>query len=62
MVSVVCLLGWTYPFLFDGGAVRADDELLSCCCEIGQTADGEIFVVESGIVVDGVISLKGWVC
>lgn len=58
---VCCLFGWAYPFFFDGGAVRAYDELLSCCCEIGQTADGEIFVVDSGIIVDGVISLNGWV-
>lgn len=58
----VCgLFGWTYPFFCDGEAVRAHDELLSCCCEIGQTADGEIFVVDSGIIVDGVIGLEGWV-
>lgn len=36
---VVWLVAWTYPFLGDGGAVRADDELLRGGGEVGQPAD-----------------------
>lgn len=50
-------LGSTYPFLADRGAVTADDELLRCGGEIGQPADGEVFVVQGWVVVDGVIGL-----
>ena len=51
-------LGSTYPFLANRGAVSADDELLSGRGEVGQPADGEVLVIHTGVVVDGVISLR----
>ena len=51
-------LGSTYPFLANRGAIAADDELLCCRGETGQTADGEVLVVEGRVVVNGVISLE----
>ena len=47
----------TYPFLSDGGRIRADDEFLRRGGELGQAADGEIFVVEGRVVVDGIVGL-----
>lgn len=52
------ILGSTYPFLSDGGAASADDELLGSCCEAGETANGKVFMVEVGVVVNGIIGLS----
>jgi hypothetical protein len=58
-VEVADELGSTYPFLANRGAISADDELLRGRGEVGQPADGEVFVIHAGVVVDGVISLAG---
>ena len=47
----------TYSLVFDCGAVGAYNEFLGGGGEIGQAADGEVFVVEIGIIVDGVVGL-----
>jgi hypothetical protein len=51
-------LGSTYPFVANRGAISADNELLCGRGEVGQPADGEVFVVHAGVIVDGVISLE----
>lgn len=48
---------WAYPFLADRRAVPTDNEFLRRGREVGQTADGQVFVVQAGIVVDSVIGL-----
>ena len=48
----------TYSLFANCRAVCADDQLLGCGGELCETTDGEVFVVEGGIVVDGVIGLQ----
>lgn len=48
---------WAYPFLADRSAVPADNEFLRRGRKVGQPADGQVFVVQAGIVVDSVIGL-----
>lgn len=54
-------LGWvgaeTYPFLFDGWAIGSKHKFLSGEGEICKTGDGEIFVVEVGVVSQDIICL-----
>lgn len=47
----------TYPFLADRGTLRAHDELLSGGGELGKTANGQILVVQCGVIVNGVVGL-----
>jgi len=47
----------TYSVLFDGRAVRAQDQLLGCRRELCEASDGQIFVVEVGIVAQDLVGL-----
>lgn len=47
----------TYSLFTNCRAVCADDQFLGCGGELCETTDREVFVVEGGIVVDGVIGL-----
>jgi len=46
-----------YPIFLDGGAVGANDELLRGRCEVRQTTDGEVFVIQIRVIVNSVIGL-----
>ena len=39
----------TYPFLFDSRTVSPQDELLGGTGEVGETGDGEVFMIEVGV-------------
>lgn len=58
-VDAPVLFSWpdTYALFADGWAVRADNQLLCGRGEVGETANGEVFVVETGVVVDGIVGL-----
>lgn len=47
----------TYALFADGCAVCADNQLLCGGGEVGETANGEVFVVQAGVVVDSVVGL-----
>lgn len=47
----------TYALLFYGGAVGAEDQFLGCAGEVGETGDGEVFVVEVGVVAEDLVGL-----
>src|SRR4051812_6459252 len=47
-----------HPLFPDGWAVAAEHELLRGRSEFGETGDGEILMVEVGVVSDDVVSLR----
>ena len=44
--------------LRDGGRVGAEDELGSSSSEVGEAGDGEVFVVEGGVVAEDLVGLE----
>lgn len=48
----------TYTAFFYGGGVGAQDELLSGGSEFSKTSNGQVFVVEIGILTDDVVGLS----
>lgn len=55
----ICLfaLFLTYSFVSNSGAVLAEHELLGCSGECRETGDGEVLVVQVGVVADDLVSL-----
>ena len=49
--------GVTHSFLLDGEAVTTENELLRRFCELRQTSDGQVLVVEVRIIAKDIISL-----
>jgi hypothetical protein len=47
----------TYTAFFYGGGVRTQDELLGSGGEFSKTSDGQVFVVEIGILTEDVVGL-----
>lgn len=47
-----------YPLFFDGRAICTDHELLRRRSEVGETGNGEIFVIEVGIFAQDFIRLR----
>lgn len=54
--------GCPHPLLLDGGAVTTEHELLGGGCELGETSDREVLVVEIGVVAQSVVGLWGMKC
>jgi hypothetical protein len=48
----------TYPLVLDGGAVAAQHQLLRRRRELGQSGNGQVLVVEVGVVVDLLVGLE----
>lgn len=50
-----------YTLLLDGGAVPAQDELLGSRCEVWETSNGQILVVEIRVAAQDLVGLVGGV-
>ena len=47
----------THSLFLDGGAVTTKDKLLGSCCEVRQTDNGQVLVVEVGIIAEDLVGL-----
>jgi hypothetical protein len=47
-----------YSLLLDGRAVAAEDELLGSSCEVRQTGNGQVLVVEVGVLAEDLVGLS----
>lgn len=47
----------THALLLEGGAVGAEDEFLRGRSEVGQACNGQVLVVEVGVVTEPVVGL-----
>lgn len=59
-LSAMChvMVGRAAHSLFlDGGAVTTKDELLGGCCEVWQASNGQVLVVEVGVLAQDLIGL-----
>jgi hypothetical protein len=50
--------GDTYALLLDSGAVTTEDKLLRGGCEVCETGDGQVLVVEVGVVAEDLVGLE----
>lgn len=48
----------THSLFLDGGAVTTKNELLGGCCEFWQTGNGQILVVEVGVLAQDLVGLS----
>jgi hypothetical protein len=49
---------YAHPLLFESWAVSAQDELLRGGCEVCQTGNGQVLVVEVGVVAEDLVGLR----
>jgi hypothetical protein len=47
----------THSLFLDGGAVTAEDKLLGGCCEVWQAGNGQVLVVEVGVLAEDLVGL-----
>lgn len=48
----------THSLFRDGGAVTTKDELLGSCCKVWQAGNGQILVVEVGVLAQDLVGLS----
>lgn len=47
-----------YPLLLDSRAVAAEDKLLGSCCEVLQTGNRQVLVVEVRVLAEDIVGLS----
>lgn len=49
----------SYAVVLNGGAVSTQNQLLRGACVLGQARNGEIFMVEVGVIAEDFVCLVG---